>query len=79
MMIAVIGGKKPSKMDKLGGSMKEREVESDESEDEGGDATEARHEAAKALIRAVKMGDPSAVDEALEAHREACEAGGYED
>lgn len=48
---------------------------------EGGDEQpssrlEARKEASRAIIRAVKMGDPEALDTALEAHYEACEGGG---
>lgn len=39
---------------------------------------EARLEAARALIRGVKMHDPEAIDKALEAHYEACQGGGEE-
>jgi hypothetical protein len=75
--ILVIGGKGH-------GDAAERKS-SDNYEEEGGggeqqisNRDEARREASKAIIRAVKMGDSGGLDKALEAHYEACERSGSE-
>ena len=75
--ILVIGGK-PKGMDKGKGYDEPEKDDGDESDDaEHADTgKEARMEAAKAMIRAVKMGDAGALDKALEAHYEACEGMG---
>lgn len=77
-VIMVIGGKglKPSK---IGGKSEDVSDDADEAEDTGVSSSEARREAAKALIRAVKMSDADGVDEALAAHYEAYQGGGSED
>ena len=63
-----------------------RRRSSDDYEEEGGggeqqisNRAEARRQASKAIIRAVKMGDSEGLDKALEAHYEACEGGSVED
>lgn len=68
MMIAIIGGgkKKPSF------SEDRPEQEDGEESFEPPERGEARIEAARAAIRALRMGDAKALDEALEAHYEAC-------
>lgn len=48
----------------------------DDEEEPMNTGKEARLEAARALIRGVKMNDPGAIDKALEAHYEACQGGG---
>lgn len=50
--------------------------EGDDEEEPMNTGKEARLEAARALIRGVKMADPEAIDKALEAHYEACQGGG---
>lgn len=76
-MIAIIGGskaKRPEGIERIGGKREESSYEGggDMEEDEPVSSEEARMEAARGLIRAVKMGDAAAVDEALEAHWTAC-------
>ena len=51
----------------------------DETEADPSMGKEARKEAARAIIRAVKMGDVDALDTALEAHYEAREGAGASD
>jgi hypothetical protein len=64
----IIGGKGFKK-----GMPERSSSEESEMDDESGvSSDEAKREAAKALIRAVKMGDVDAVTEALDAHYEAC-------
>lgn len=63
-------GKKASN-DNAGNGDEETEADEDPSMGQ-----EARKEAARAVIRAVKMGDVDALDRALEAHYEACEGAG---
>jgi hypothetical protein len=64
----IIGGKGFKK-----GMPERSSSEEGEMDDEPGvSSDEAKREAAKALIRAVKMGDVDAVTEALDAHYEAC-------
>jgi hypothetical protein len=53
--------------------------EKDETDEDPSMGKEARKEAARAIIRAVKMGDVDALDTALEAHYEACEGAGASD
>jgi DNA-binding FadR family transcriptional regulator len=62
----------------IGGKAKPEPAKGDdEDKAEGEDSTklgdEARKQASRDIIRAVKMGDPDALDKALEAHYEACE------
>lgn len=67
--VLVIGGKgKPDKGEPM-------EAAGDEGDDEepSSSRAEARTEASRAVIRAVKMNDPSALDKALSAHYKACE------
>lgn len=61
-------------MTMIGGS-EDKSEPMDEEESEKFDSAAGRKEASKALIRAIKNGDWEAVDSALEAHYEACEAG----
>lgn len=69
MLVAL--GLKPEK-----GSKSYEPDEDDEDSDMGG---EAKLDAAKALISAVKSGDAEAVNKALERHYEACAHGGESD
>lgn len=71
--ILVIGGK--PKGDKMAGGDEPGGNEGGDIEDSSSRA-EARKEASRAIIRAVKMSDPDALDKALEAHYEACEGMG---
>lgn len=52
--------------------------EGDDEEDAPSSREEARMEAARAVMRAIKMGEPKALDQALEAHYEACQGGSEE-
>lgn len=78
MMVAIIGGKKKDAGDdeRIGGYGREEASDADDADpmadDEPITSEEARMEAAKAAIRAMRMGDAKALDEALAAHYEAC-------
>ncbi len=61
-------------MDMIGGTDKESDSYAKEEDSEKFDASSAKKEASKALIRGVKNGDWKAVNEAMEAHYEACMA-----
>jgi hypothetical protein len=72
----VIGG--PGK--KIGGAKPTEDAEPEGDEEEAPSSRqEARQEAAKAVMRAIKMGEVKALDEALEAYYQACEGSGAEE
>jgi hypothetical protein len=75
LMIGGPGGKfgKKASNDNAGNDDAGDEGETEEDPSMG---KEARKEAARAVIRAVKMGDVDGLDTALEAHYEACEGAG---
>jgi hypothetical protein len=50
-----------------------------EGEDGGGGMEGARKDAARAVMRAIKMGDVDELDPALQAFVEACQGSGYSD
>ena len=72
--VLVIGGKG----DKGDKPMADEPDGDETSSEDSSSRMEARKEAAKALIRAVKMSDADALDKALEAHYQACESSGEE-
>lgn len=77
--VLMIGGPGMKKAGKGGKPYADEEAgggDEGESEEKPSSRTEARMEASKAVIRAVKMSDASALDEALEAHYQACEGMG---
>jgi hypothetical protein len=71
--VLMIGGKG------MKGATEAKPDEESDDEEPMNTGKEARLEAARAIIRGVKMNDPGAIDKALEAHYEACQGGGEDE
>jgi DNA-binding GntR family transcriptional regulator len=65
-------GKKPSLAIAIGLPKRGDEEQPDGDEPSSDDMKEARLEAARAILEAVKSGDAAALDEALKTHADAC-------
>lgn len=62
----------------LEGGPSEGSGEVDMSKEEGGDMAQAKLDASKAVMAAIKAGDAQALSDALEEHRACCDAEGEE-